>query len=160
MTQKERNTSLFVHHINVAESKRYVSKGRAVQFWRWLSNSLRYSKNKYRCSALSLLFPGKFIHRVKEARDGTLPCRLSRQCPRRCYCNGWSGEYGQRESNLSGPTFAMLSKGSHTEDISRYVTLMLRFINKAPLIQQQQRKLLLSVSGKSAPCTGRYTPLA
>lgn len=63
------------------------------------------------------------------------------------------------ESSLSGLTFAMLSEGSQTEDISTCVTPMLRCINKVPLIKEQQRKLL-SVSGKSAPHTGTYTQLA
>lgn len=56
-------------------------------------------------------------------------------------------------------TFAMLSEGSQTEDISTCVTPMLRCINKVPLIKEQRRKLL-SVSGKSAPYTGMYTQLA
>lgn len=65
----------------------------------------------------------------------------------------------KRETILSGPSFAMLSEGS-TEGISRYIALMLRCTNKVSFIQEQQRKLLLSVSGKPAPRTGRYTELA
>lgn len=69
-----------------------------------------------------------------------------------------------RESSLSGPTFAMLSGGSQTEDNFRYVTLTLRCINKVPLIYEKQRKLtdqfLHSVSGKPAPCTDTYTQQA
>lgn len=41
---KEHNTSVFAHHINAAVSKRCVSKGGTFHFWRWLSNSLSYSK--------------------------------------------------------------------------------------------------------------------
>lgn len=41
---EEHNASVFVHHIDAAESKRCVSKGGAFQFWGWLSNSLSYSK--------------------------------------------------------------------------------------------------------------------
>lgn len=59
--QKEHNTSVLVHQINVAETKRCASKGGVVQFWRWVSNS----KNKYICLALRLFFPGRLIHRVK-----------------------------------------------------------------------------------------------